>query len=155
MTVIPELDHPEGSGPKTYWMLVAALQRLLDDEPIDPVIVAMREEAGADGRTRPVPITQLNVAIESGNENRRKFISGTKHYRKLAEYIVSLRSTHGVSENTTRKLERQAEDIALLDQKVRALRSQVLVAVEARHAAERALLDAEGTIVRLKKQLAG
>ncbi len=155
MTIIPTLDFPDGEGPPTYWKLVAALERLLADEPEDPLMRAMREEADEEDIVRPVPVTQKNVAIESGKLSRRKHISGEKcTFPRLAAFILSLRSTHGVSENTTRRLERQSEDIALLDQKVRVLRSRVLAAVAAKDAVEDELADARQQILRLERNRA-
>lgn len=155
MALIPELDFPEGSGPALYWALVHALERLLDDAPQSDELRARREDADADGQSSFITITQLNVAIESGSETRRKFISGARcKFPKLAAYIVSLRSTHGVSQNTTDRLKQQAADIARLDQKVRVLRSQVLAAIKAKDDAEAQLLDAQDQIRRLKKRRA-
>lgn len=156
MSVIPELDFPDGEGPPIYVALTEALQRLLDDEPTDPTLRALREEADEHGATRPVPITQKNVAIECGKPFWRKHISGEKSttYPRLAAYILSLRPTHGVSENTSIRLDRQAREIAELDQRVRTLRSRVLEAQRAKDAVEAELLDAQDHIVRLKRQLA-
>lgn len=155
MSAIPELDFPDGEGPPIYLALTDALQRLLDDEPTDAVLLALREESDEDGATRPIPVTQRNVAIESGKPFWRKHISGEKcTYPKLAEYILSLRPTHGVSENTTIRLERQAREIAELDQRVRTLRSRVLEAQRSKDVVEADLLDAQEHIVRLKRQLA-
>lgn len=154
MNVLPALDFPDGEGPRIYIALTDALQRLLNDEPTDPTLLALREEADEDGVSRPVPVTQQNVAIEAGKPFWRKHISGEKcTFPKLAAHIVSLRSTHGVSENTTIRLERQAREIAELDQRVRTLRSRVLEANRAKDEAEKQLLDAQEQIIRLKRQL--
>ncbi len=150
--IVPELDYPEGKGPDTYWMLVQALQNLLDDDPQSPELFDRRHEAGADGETRPIRINQSNVAIESGKLNRRKLIVGEKPtYPKLAKFIADLKPTHGLSENTTERLKRQSEEIATLTQKVRVLRSRMFEAINARDLAEGQLLDAEEQIVRMKR----
>lgn len=150
--IVPELDFPEGKGPDTYWMLVQALQNLLDDDPRSAELFDRRHEADADGETRPIRINQSNIAIESGKLNRRKLILGENPtYPKLAEFVAQLRPTHGVSGNTTERLKRQSEDIATLTQKVRVLRSRMFEAINARNVAEGELLDAQEQIVRLKK----
>lgn len=155
MALVPTLDYAEGHGPSSYWKLVRALENLLDDQPESEELRARREEADAQGQLHPISITQLNVAIESGSRSRRKLISGEKSsFPKLAAYITSLRSTHGVVANTTERLRRQAEDIATLDQKVRVLRSQVLAALKAKDDAETELREAQDQIARLKKRVA-
>lgn len=150
--IVPELDYPEGKGPETYWMLVQALQNLLDDDPKSNELFDRRQEANKEGETSPIRINQSNIAIESGKLGRRKLILGEDPtYPKLAAFVAGLRATHGVSVNTSERLKRQSEDIAVLTQKVRVLRSRMFEEINKRSKAEGELLDAQEQIVRLKR----
>ena len=139
MSLVPELDHPEDECPRPYRRLLDALHRLLDGTPQSPELAEQMEDA--DGSHKPL-ITQTNVAIEAGSPSLRKYISGEKcKYPRMAAFIVSLRSTHGVSEGTLEKIRRQAELIARYEQKVRVLRSKVLDAIREKDEALQALAD--------------
>lgn len=139
MSLIPNLDFPEEDCPRPYRRLVEALHRLLDGEPTAPELT---EAGGTDGEDARVLITQTNVAIEAGSRSLRKHISGGNcRYPKLAAYILSLRSTHGVTEGTLEKIRRQADLIRQYEQKIRVLRSKVLLAIQEKDEALQLLAD--------------
>jgi hypothetical protein len=146
-----ELDFPSGKGPSAYWVLIGALERLLDNEPTHPDLVALKEELASQDPPDRIRVTQLNVALEAGK--KRDYISGENAtFKKLAAYIKSLRPTHGVVRNTTEKLKKQAADIVWLEQRITVLRSKVAAYVVQNEALRLDLEEAKSDLERFRSK---
>ncbi len=139
-----DIDWSEGENSDAFADYVAAIYRLRRGAPSHhPPFVAIVEEGGR------VPLTQENVALEADRPRSR--ISGKDaDFKGLAAYIKSLRSSHGVSENTLAKLRRQSEEIAFLEQRVKVYQSRHAAAVITIDALRRDISDLEATAARRK-----
>lgn len=137
-----EIDWSEGENSDAFADYVAAIYRLRRGAPnFHRPFVAIVEEGGR------VPLTQESVALEAGRPRSR--ISGRDaDFKRLAAYIKSLRSTHGVSDNTLAKLRRQSEEIAFLEQRVKVYQSKHAAATITASALRRDIRDLEEQLKR-------
>lgn len=149
-----ELDFPQGEGPAAYWELIEALERLLDNAPNHPDLVAMKEELAAQDPPDTIRVTQQNVALEAGNKKRDLISGKDARFKKLAAYIKSLRPTHGVVRNTTEKLKKQADDIVWLQQRITVLRSKVAAYAIQNEELRLDLEEAKGDLERFRGRAA-
>ena len=115
---IEELDQTEGKGSAAYADYYNALRRILADDPEDEELDQFRD---TDGRVRA---TIMNVATLAGRKPQRLMGKDTP-FPKLATYILSLKSEFGVKKTTSDRLKRQAEDIVMLVQRLKAVRSRL------------------------------
>ena len=119
---LEELDQSEGRNSEAYKDYVDALARILKNDPEDLELDRWREDDG-----RPLA-TFVNVAAIAGRKAQRLMGRDTP-FPVLAAYIKSLRAEYGVVSNTTARLKRQAEDIGILVQRLRSVRSKLAASI--------------------------
>lgn len=140
---IEELDQSEGIGKPAYRDYYDALARILADDPEDTELDRFR---GEDGR---VKATFFNIGALSGRKANRIMGKNTP-FPKLTEFIKSLKADHGVSSTTTEKLKRQAEDIATLVRRLKAVRSRLAESILVRDDLADRLATAEYDLERAR-----
>ena len=138
---LSELDQSEGKDSKSYELYFNALARLLANDLEDDQLEPFRDEEGR------ALITQSSVAALAGKKRTR--ISGEKcDFPVLAAHIASLRSDYGVKSTTTDRIKRQSEDIAILLQRLKAVRSRLAESIIERDELVGKLADAEADLAR-------
>jgi hypothetical protein len=140
---LEELDRSEGEGSAAYRDYYDALARILADDPEDMELDVLREE---DGR---VKATFLNIGALAGRKANR-IMGRNSPFKVLTAYIHSLQAEHGVSLKTTERLKRQAEDIATLVQRLKAVRSRLAESVLVRDDLTKRLATAEDDLRRAR-----
>lgn len=138
-----ELDHPLGCGPPAYQALVEAVDRLLNNEPENPDVLGrldeLRSQHGEDAR---VPLNIETVVLEAGRD-RKALVGKNPRYRKLSNFIRTVKPTHGVSETTTRLIERLQSEAREWKQRERVLRSKLAEKEIQLSTARRNLIEAQ------------